>query len=256
MRNFKLLIEYEGTNYWGWQIQNLKSKIKNQKLKIRTVQGEIEKALKKIFGKSIRLIGSGRTDAGVHALGQVANFKVNTKIKPTNIKDALNRYLPPDIRIVNIEEVEENFHARFSARAKIYRYFILNRRVPSAFYRNYSWWVKEKLDFQVMGKAARIFLGTHDFKSFASTDPKRKSDNFVRTIKKVLLKKHKHFIIFEIEADGFLHNMVRNMVGTLVEVGKGKLTPFDVENILKSHDRRFAPPPAPSQGLFLVKVKY
>ncbi|MCM8765745.1 MAG: tRNA pseudouridine(38-40) synthase TruA [Candidatus Omnitrophica bacterium] len=247
MHNFKLLIEYAGTNYQGWQIQNQKFK---------TIQGEIEEALRKLFGKKIHLIGSGRTDGGVHALGQVANFKCETHLKPINICNALNSYLPPDIRILSVKEVKEDFHSRFSAKAKTYRYLILNRHLPSVFYRNYSWWIKEKLDFSAMRKAMKIFLGKHNFKSFSNTDPKRKSNNFVRRVKKISLKKYKNFLVFEIEADGFLYNMVRNIVGTLVEVGKGKISFSEVKNILKSKNRKLAPPGAPPQGLFLVKVRY
>jgi len=252
MRNFKITIEYDGTNYRGWQIQNRKNK--NSKLK--TIQEEIENALNRVFGKNIYLIGSGRTDKGVHALGQVANFKCGTHLTTMDIRNALNSYLPPDIRIIKVEEVEENFHARFLAKSKIYRYIIFNRKIPSPFYRNYSWWIKEKLDFQAMRKTTRIFLGKHNFKAFASVDPKRKSKNFVRTIKNFSLKKDGNFLVFEIEADGFLYNMVRNIIGTVIEVGKGKLTILDLKKILKSKDRRLAGPPAPSQGLFLVRVKY
>lgn len=250
MRNFKLVIEYDGTNYQGWQIQNYKSR------KIKTIQGEIEKVLEKIFGNKIKLIGSGRTDRGVHALGQVANFKCVTRLKPREICNALNSYLPSDIRILSVKEVEENFHSRFSAKAKVYRYLILNSKIPSVFYRNYVWWIKENLDFQAMRKTTKIFLGKRDFKAFTSHDSKRKSNNFIRTVKKISLKKKKNFIIFEIEADGFLYNMVRNIVGTLVEVGKRKIFPSQVVNFFRLKDRRLISPPAPPQGLFLVKVKY
>ncbi|MGE4357674.1 MAG: tRNA pseudouridine(38-40) synthase TruA, partial [Candidatus Omnitrophota bacterium] len=156
MRNFKLVIEYEGTNYHGWQIQNRKS---GKSAKIKTVQEEIEGALRKIFKKEIKLIGSGRTDSKVHALGQVANFKCDTNLKPLNILNALNSYLPSDIRVLSVKEVKNNFHARFSAKAKVYRYIILNSRIPSVFYRNYSWWLKEKLDCSAMRRAMRLFLG-------------------------------------------------------------------------------------------------
>jgi len=256
MRNFKLIIEYEGTNYRGWQAQNSKLQIANCKSQTRTIQGEIEKALVKLFGKEIRILGSGRTDAGVHALGQVANFRCGTHLKPQNIRNALNNFLPCDIRILQVNEVAENFHARFSAKSKTYRYLILNRKTNSVFYRRLSWWIPYELDFCAMRRAAKIFLGRHNFKAFTAADKKRKSDNFVRTVKRISLKKYRDFIVLDIEADGFLYNMVRNIVGTIVDVGRGKFTPENVKCILASADRKLAGPSAPATGLFLSKVKY
>jgi tRNA pseudouridine38-40 synthase len=256
MANFKLVLEYEGTNYRGWQIQNHSPLTANRKPNSRTIQGEIEGVLAKLFGKKIRLIGSGRTDSGVHALGQVANFKCETKLKTKNIRSGLNSFLPDDIRILKVTEAPDDFHARFSCRSKTYRYLILNRKTNSVFYRRFSWWIPYRLDFSLMRQAAKIFLGRHDFKAFAGSDSKRKSDNFVRTIRRVGLRKYKDFIVFDIEADGFLYNMVRNIVGTLVEVGRGKLTAQDLKQILISYDRELAGPTAPACGLFLVRVKY
>ncbi|MCM8763514.1 MAG: tRNA pseudouridine(38-40) synthase TruA [Candidatus Omnitrophica bacterium] len=257
MRNFQLIIEYDGTNYQGWQIQDRKFEIRNLKSgRIKTIQGEIEGALEKIFGKRIKLIGSGRTDSGVHALGQVANFRCDTYLKPLNILNALNSYLSSDVRVLKVKEVEKEFHARFSAKSKVYRYIILNHPVASVFYRNYSWWIKQRLDYYAMRRTIRLFLGKHNFKAFTTTDPKRKTQNFVRTVKKISFKKYRDFLIFEIEADGFLYKMVRNIVGTLVEVGKGKLTPRDVRNIFSTKERKFSGPSAPARGLFLLKVKY
>ncbi len=254
MPNFKLIIEYDGTNYQGWQRQAPGTG--HQAPVIRTVQEEIEKALQQLFGKKIRLVGSGRTDGGVHALGQTANFGCVTRLKPENIRRALNSYLPPDIRILKAREDLENFHARFAAKSKTYRYLILNRPTASVFYRRLSWWIPQRLDFSAMRRASSIFSGRHNFKAFTASDPKRKADNFVRTVKKISLKKYGNFIILDIEADGFLYNMVRNIAGTLVEVGKGKLAGESLKDIFKSQDRRLAGPTAPAHGLFLLKVRY
>ncbi|MCX5657336.1 MAG: tRNA pseudouridine(38-40) synthase TruA [Candidatus Omnitrophica bacterium] len=267
LHNFKLTIEYDGTDYCGWQIQNNKSEIRNPKSeinsksqiqnpKLKTVQGEVERALEKIFSKKISIAGSGRTDTGAHALAQVANFKCEARLKSRDIKNALNANLPSDIRIKAVNEVPLKFHARFSARSKVYRYLILKRPVNSVFYRRLSWWIPRKLNFSLMCKESKVLLGRHNFKAFAATDRKRKSSNFVRAVKRISLKESGNFIVFEIESDGFLYSMVRNIIGTLVEVGRGRFSAGSTKRILASRDRKLAGPTAPASGLFLAKVKY
>ncbi|MFC1830159.1 tRNA pseudouridine(38-40) synthase TruA [Thermodesulfobacteriota bacterium] len=243
--NFKLTIEYDGSQYSGWQRQ------KND----RTIQGEIEKALITMTDKKIVLHGSGRTDAGVHALGQVANFLCNTKILPEEFKRGLNSILPEDIVIQSCERVHETFHARFNAKHKTYSYRILNRPIPAAVGRQYAWFIRKKLDFDAMERAISNIIGTHDFKAFeGSGSPK--SHTFRTVIKTNLSLRDQDYIIFEIQADGFLRYMVRNIVGTLVDVGHGKITPDEFNKIFLSRNRDLAGATAPPQGLFLVDVQY
>lgn len=252
MRNIKLTIEYEGTNYAGWQIQ------KNTRL---TIQEVIEKALSKIIQERIKLIASGRTDAGVHAAGQVANFKATSIIPAKNIQKALNSLLPGDIRIVNSEDVPLQFHARFSAKAKTYRYLILNQDYPSALLRDYCYFLPYKLDLNKMRRAATAFLGRHDFSAFCASGSSVKDT--IRTIKKISIKGINYslspipyrLISVDITADGFLYNMARSIVGTLLEVGRGKLEPGWSRAGPPQRLCR-AGPTAPASGLFLVKVDY
>lgn len=244
-RNFKLIIEYDGTSYNGWQRQ------KNG----RTIQGEIEKALATMTGKGITVTGSGRTDAGVHAFGQAANFLCDTKLSPDAFLNGLNSLLPEDIVIRKCSEVDEKFHARISAKSKIYHYRILNSSRPAAVCRQYVWFIREKLDPDAMRRSIVQIVGTHDFKAFEAAGSPRL--NTIRCVKNAsLLKKDNNCLIFEIEADGFLRFMVRNIVGTLVEVGRGKITPDDFKEILLARDRCLAGPTAPPQGLFLMQVRY
>jgi tRNA pseudouridine38-40 synthase len=246
MKNFKLTIEYDGTGYHGWQRQADRP----------TIQSEIEAALAKMIRSAVTLIGSGRTDAGVHALGQVANFRSDTELEPEVILKGLNGLLPPDIAVRDCRLAPENFHARFDATSKVYRYQILNRDTRAAVGRNYAWYIHQPLDVEAMRLAASTLVGRHDFKAFESTGSPR-----AHTVRHVLVvdwswQSELGLLGFQIEANGFLRGMVRNMVGTLVRVGLGKLDRAGMEGILASRDRRCAGATAPSRGLCLLAVKY
>lgn len=244
MRNILLTIEYDGTNYHGWQRQ--KNAVSIQQL--------IEKAIEKITGSKANLIGSGRTDSGVHALAQRANFKTEARIPAERIPFALNSCLPPDIRITGAEEVAHDFHARYDAIGKKYRYRIYNSEIPSAIHRNYSCFIPERLDIDRMKEASMYILGSRDFSSFCGSGSFAKSR--VRNVELLEIEKKGKFIDIIIRADGFLYNMVRIIAGTLVEVGKGSMPPHHVRDILDKRDRRFAGPTLPPQGLFLEEVYY
>jgi len=247
MRNIKLTIEYDGTNLSGWQVQNNGE---------RTVQGFIEAALKKILKKKIKLIGSGRTDSGVHARGQVANFKTQSEKSAEEIQNALNANIPDDIAILKVEDASPKFHAQYSAQSKIYRYSILNRQMRSAHQRKSSLLYLSKLNLRLMQKESKILLGRHDFKSFQASDPLRKDKSTVRTIKRIQIRKRGDIIEIDVEADGFLYKMVRNIVGTLLKIGTGKLPKGSMSAILSKKDRNFAGETAKAIGLSLVEVKY
>lgn len=244
MRSIKLVIEYEGTNYHGWQTQ------KNA----LTIQEVLEDKLRIITGEPVKITAASRTDAGVHARGQVVNFKTNSRIEPEALLRGLNSLLPPDIVIKAAEEVREDFNSRRDAKSKVYQYIILNRRYPSALQRRYSWFIPEQLDVKTMKKAASFLKGEHDFSSFRAADCD--SDNPWRRVKRVSVTKEKDFIKITIEATAFLRHMVRNVVGSLVEVGRGKTTAAGFKQILAARDRTRAGPTAPAHGLFLVEVKY
>lgn len=241
MRNIKLTIEYDGTNYAGWQCQTSQ----------KSIQESIEKILRKILQEGIRLIASGRTDAGVHASAQVANFKTAKNIPLQKLQRGLNGLLPEDIVVSKIEEVPLSFHSRFSARSKIYRYTILNRPYPSAFLKNSAYFYPYPLDIGLMRKSAKSLLGRHDFRAFCASGSSAKST--IRTIKRIAIKKsttnrklqtaNPAVITIDIEADGFLYNMVRRIVGGLIEIGRGRT-------------KKLSGPTAPACGLCLVKVGY
>ena len=250
----KLVIEYEGTDYHGWQVQP----------GLKTIQGALESKLSMITKADTGVIGAGRTDAGVHALGQVAHFETNSRMTPEEFKAALNSVLPRDIVIKHVQEVESDFHARHSATSRIYRYTILNDRTPSAFLRNYAYLVPDPIDVDSMADACQYLLGTHDFSSFASTgDPVR---SFVRTVSDArildvehaasLLHNQHRLIHFHIEANAFLRCMVRAIAGTLLEIGKGKMLPEKMRDIIEAKDRSAAGPSLPARGLCLIKVDY
>ncbi len=244
-RNFKIIVEYDGTGYSGWQSQ------KNAK----TVQQEIEAAVEKITGEKIVLTGSGRTDAGVHSYGQTANFFCNTELGCEILQRGLNSVLPKHIIILNCEIADNDFHSRYSAKAKIYNYCILNREIPSAIFRCYSWFIKRKLDIRDMKTAIRHIIGTHDFQAMQGAGNPKKST--VRIIFNAYIAALQDgYIILEFEANGFLQYMVRNIVGTLVDVGLGKTTPEKFREILKTKDRNQAGKTAPAHGLYLMKVIY
>lgn len=244
MRNFKIGIEYDGTEFLGWQVQKTG----------RTVQGEIQKAIKNIFKNDITLFAAGRTDTGVHAIGQVANFKVETNLPSEKILRALNANLPKDITIHAIEEVPLDFHSQFDAKEKVYQYKILNLPNRRSIGRYYFWRVREKLDLKKMKIAAKVFIGTHDFRAFGTKISQEK--NCIRTISNVSIKKDGDYIVILIRGDGFIYNMVRKIVGTLVEVSRGKLTKSGVKNILLGKDRRLSGRTAPACGLTLLEVIY
>ena len=253
MRNLKITIEYDGTNYAGWQVQKShQSHVTSHQP--RTIQETIERALQKILQEKIRLIASGRTDAGVHALAQVANFTTASKIDLSKLHRALNGNLPEDIKISKIEEVDLKFNSRFSAKSKVYRYTILNRAFSSPFLRSTAHFLHCHLDLALMRKEARAILGRHDFTSFTASGGKKR--NSLKTIKKIKITKKNNLISIEIEADGFLYKMVRNIVGTLIEIGRGEFSRGSLKKILAAQDRKMAGPAAPARGLLLVKVKY
>ena len=251
VRNIRLTIEYDGTNYNGWQMQRLGGKNRNN---VKTIQETIQDALNKILQEDVKLLASGRTDSGVHALGQVANFRTNSNIHPKVIQKALNSLLPPDIAIVNAKEIHKEFHATYDAKSKLYRYTICPLPFPHPLNRFYAYTVYHPLDIALMRQEAKVLIGRHNFKSFQARDKKEK--NTVRTIKKLVIKPDKEFIHIDIEADGFLYNMVRNIVGTLIEIGRGKLGKGVLKKILEAKDRRLAGPTAPAKGLCLVRVRY
>lgn len=245
MTNFKLTVEYDGTAYSGWQRQAEEP----------TVQAEIERALASMTRSSITLTGAGRTDAGVHALGQVANFHCDTRLGPEAFLKGLNSLLPADIAIRDCRRMPEDFHARFDAKSKVYRYQILNRGARAAVGRSYAWFLHRPLDLEAMRRAAEAIVGRRDFKAFESSGSPR-----AHTVRNVLdagwVEGEDRRLTFQIEADGFLRCMVRNIVGTLVAVGLGKLEPTVVRDIIDSRDRKRAGAAAPGRGLFLVEVKY
>lgn len=245
MANFKLIIEYDGTEYQGWQRQ------KNA----ATIQGEIENALKIMTGKEITLIGSGRTDSGVHALGQCANFHCETRLDPQIFQKGLNSLLNKDIVIKDCQYADENFHARYDVKSKTYHYRILNRPIPAAVGRHYAWFIRNKLDTDAMRSAAIHLKGIHDFKAFEGAGSPR--SHTVRSVFRTdISEQDAGYVVFEIEADGFLKFMVRNIVGTLAETGLGKISPADFRQILLKKDRKLAAATAPPQGLFLMNVTY
>ena len=244
MRNLKLTIEYNGSGFFGWQRQE----------NLRTVQGELEQAFLTLIDEEVAVEGSGRTDKGVHALGQVASVKIESKIPLCNIKRALNNLLPTDIRIVRVEEVSLDFHARFSAKRKTYRYEVQIGEDASAINCNLIGHYPYKIDFEAMKKASKLLIGKHNFKGFCSADTQ--VQNFEREIFDFTLSKRGKKVVFEVVGNGFLYNMVRILVGTLLDLGRGKLAESDIENALKTGERKFAGITMPPQGLYLKKVEY
>jgi tRNA pseudouridine38-40 synthase len=244
MKNIKLIIEYDGTNYHGWQDQR----------NAIAIQAVIEKAIRELTGEDCRLTGSGRTDAGVHALGQVANFFTMSDIPPEKFAYALNSILPEDIIIKRSEEVSIDFHARYSARGKRYWYIIYNSEQPSALMRNRACHIRQPLSLEAMKAASSYFKGTHDFAAFMSTGSSVKTTE--RTIYDCIIEQNGEIIKLDISGNGFLYNMVRIIAGTLAEIGMGRIPPDRVSEIIIKGDRKLAGKTAPSHGLYLVEVFY
>ena len=259
---YKIIVEYDGTNYSGWQKQNNKF----------TIQSSLEQAIKLLTKENVEVFGSGRTDAGVHALGQVAHFDLKKEFDPYKLMSAINFYLKSefiskinckylltntqtqDISIIDCEKVDENFHARFSRQKRYYKYIILNRRQPTALLNNRVWQVYRELDFYKMQEATKFLIGKRDWSSFRDSECQAKSP--IKTIDKAEIFKDCEEIIFKIEAKSFLHHMVRNIVGTLVDIGLGKTSIQQFQDIIEAKDRTKAGPTAPPQCLYFVKVDY
>ncbi|AUN23425.1 tRNA pseudouridine(38-40) synthase TruA [Clostridium botulinum] len=246
MKNIKLKLEYDGANYCGWQKQ------KNEKF--ITLQGTLEKAISNITKEKIEVIGASRTDSGVHAKGYICNFFTNTKIPPENLQKVINNNLPPDIVVLSSEEASNEFHSRFCSKGKTYEYTVLNSSLPIAIGRNYIFQFKDKLNIDNMKTASRYFIGTHDFSAFKTKGSSIKTS--VRTISKFEINKKGDFIKFIITGDGFLYNMVRIIVGTLIEIGLNKREPEYIKYVIKSKDRTKAGKCVPSSGLCLKEVFY
>jgi len=269
MRNIRLTLAYDGTNYVGWQVQPNGS----------SVQATIETAIRQLTGKSVRLTAAGRTDAGVHALGQVANFSTDSTIPVENIRSGLQNFLPADIVVRDVVLADPEFHATYGAVQKRYRYVIYNSSVRSPFFSRYTWSYSAALDTAAMQQAADELIGRHDFRSFESHFPNKATS--VRTVTGAIVGRlpgwsvwsrvsafpqeddrsgssapQDEFVCFEITADGFLYNMVRAIVGTLLKVGRGQWTADDVRRIIAGQDRSLAGETAPARGLYLVQVEY
>lgn len=244
MRNVKLTLEYDGTNYAGWQKQN----------NALTVEGQLLNAIKRVTGEDVKTIGCSRTDSGVHAENYIVNFYTDSTIPGDKFMFPLNNALPEDICITNSEEADLEFHARYYTTGKTYCYTILNKEQPSVLYRNYSYRVKEKLDVEAMRKACTYFLGTHDFEAFKTQGSSTTSS--IRTLYDVHIDQEKDIIKIYATGDGFLYNMVRIMVGLLIEIGKGKKDPEIVLKAIELKNRTYTKKVAPPQGLMLKKVFY
>jgi tRNA pseudouridine38-40 synthase len=243
-KKIKITIEYDGHDYAGWQKQP----------NAASIQQKIEEALFSVFKQKISIHGAGRTDAGVSAFGQVAHFELDSTIEAEKIKFAINTKLAKDIRIIKSEQVDDDFHARYLALGKHYRYIIYNDDVSSAIDRNNTYHVKQPLDIEKMQVAAKHFVGTHDFTAFCAAGSD--VDCKVRTIAMMAIRKDDKRIIIDVEGNGFLYNMVRIIVGTLVDVGVGKIAPSNINDIIASKDRKSASATAGASGLCLVKVLY
>jgi tRNA pseudouridine38-40 synthase len=244
MRRIKLVLEYCGTHYHGWQVQP----------NALSVQECIERPLTQITNSPVRLHAAGRTDAGVHALGQVAHFDTSSTIPLQALQRGLNSLLPDDIAVLQAMEVPMDFHARYAARQKTYAYVVHNHPVRSVFSAPYTWYVPQPLDVPAMRSAAQVLVGCHDFSAFRAASCTARSP--VRCVSRVAVKRRASRIFFVLCADGFLQHMVRNIVGTLVDIGRGKIPAEAMTAILQSRQRQLAGPTAPPQGLFLVRVRY
>ena len=248
MRNLKLVLAYDGTEFFGWQVQP----------GVATVQGALASAIERVTGENVLPQGSGRTDAGVHALGQVATFTTQSPIPPGNLVVALNDVLPAAIRVLEAVEAPAEFHARKSARAKTYRYRMYRRDICSPFVARYVWHYPYPLDEDKMQEVAGIIVGEHDFTSFAAVDPERgrEESSNVRQIFSSAWERQAEEFVYTVRGNGFLHHMVRNLVGTFLLAGKGTLNASDLTRILESRSRSAAGATAPASGLCLISVEY
>lgn len=245
MPNYRLIIQYDGGRYKGWQ------KLGNTE---NTIQGKLERVLSDLTGEDTELIGCSRTDAGVHALGQIANFHTERHFSEAEVMEYFNRYLPEDISIIGVDMVSDRFHSRYNAKSKTYLYRIWNREYPNPLMRRYSIHVADKLNIPDMHKAAAFFIGEHDFCAFSNAKSKKKST--VRNVKSIDIKEEEGFINIRICGDGFLYNMVRKIVGTLIEVGLGRIEAKDIPDIIDSGVRKDTGRLAEPWGLYLEKVEY
>lgn len=244
MKRILIEISYDGTRYYGWQRQDGKP----------TIQGEIEKALEIVCGKHVEVFGSGRTDAGVHALGQIAHFDLDVNIPMSKIANVLNSLLPPDICIERAEQVNEDFHARFSSKKKTYEYRIYTGKKKDVFNANYYAWILDELDFDKMEQAKNLLIGKHNFEGFCSSATAVK--DFNREIYSIEITKKKNYIYFTFTGNGFLYNMVRILVGTIIDVGRGRNSIDNIKKALKTGDRTLVGITMPPNGLYLKKVEY
>ncbi|MBO1307918.1 tRNA pseudouridine(38-40) synthase TruA [Enterococcus sp. 669A] len=245
MRNIKLTIEYDGKRYLGWQRLGDYDK---------TIQGKIEKVIKLMTDENTEIIGSGRTDGGTHARGQVANFKTTSEMTLEDMLAFFNRYLPQDIVVKNVEEATERFHARYNATGKQYSYYVWNAEIPSAFERAYSFYYPQQLDLARMEEACEKLIGKHDFIGFSALKKSKKST--VRTIESISIEQEGSLLHFSFVGDGFLHKMVRIIVGTLLEIGAGSMDVSAIDEIFENKVREHAGETVPAQGLFLDEVYY
>ena len=249
MRNLKLILAYDGSEFAGWQVQP----------DTATIQGSLASAIARITGETVLPQGSGRTDAGVHAMAQVATFATESSVPTGNFLKALNDILPPSVRVLEVEEAAADFHARKSARSKTYRYRILRAGICSPFLARYVWHYPYPLNEQAMIQAARLVEGEHDFTSFAAVDPERGRESPVSNVRQIFSsnwERQDDELVYTVRGSGFLHHMVRNLVGTFILVGKGTLHHEDITRILQARNRSAAGATAPPNGLYLVKVEY
>ncbi len=245
MNNYKITVQYEGSRYNGWQRQGNTQ---------NTIQGKFEDVLSRMTGRFTEVNASGRTDAGVHAKGQVVNFKCDVQMSEAEIVDYINRYLPKDIAVTDIEEVPDRFHARLNARSKTYEYIIATKKKADVFNRRTQYFIDEIPDIELMKKAAELLIGNHDFKGFSSVNRTKKST--VRTINSIDIEESKNVLTIRINGSGFLYNMVRIICGTLLEIGLGKRDISCIYEVFKTQNRGLAGPTLPAEGLILTEVFY
>jgi tRNA pseudouridine38-40 synthase len=241
---YRITVAYDGTSYQGWQVQPDGP----------TIQGTLQESLERMAGHAVSLVGAGRTDAGVHAEAQVAHFHLDLSIPTDGLLKGLNSLLPEDIRVRQAEEAPSGFHARYGARSKTYHYYLDRSPIALPFRSRFTHHYPHPLDRKAMDEAAGLFLGIHDFLAFAASATEVKTT--VRECMTSRWRERGHELVYEVKADGFLHHMVRNIVGTLLEVGRGKMSPEVIKDLFESRDRRLSGPTAPARGLHLVEVEY